>query len=270
MGDSELSSQKQNDKQTVYKFIKLKHFRTMMKNKVLTLCPTEDWEKREKDGDVYENCIFNSLYNSKLPLIKSNIYGQSWTFNYSSDAMWRIYSKKPLKGQSINELQETAIKVKTTIPKLKEVISKPISNIECNKYAYMGKVKYMGSKSFKKWLNEPEKDHLIRSLFVKRCAYAHENEYRIIVCIDNYNAESAENIEFNIDTNYMFDQFFLDPRLDKDQRKEFIDYLIKHYKVSKDKISKSSLYTFKDKLTKDLHFKWNRPNVPITTIKWDE
>ena len=109
---------------------------------------------------------------------------------------------------------------------VKHAISKPIINIECDKYAYMGKVKYMGPKSFKKWLNKPKEDHLIKSLFVKRWAYAHENEYRIIVCIDNHNEKSYEHIEFDIDTDYMFDKFFLDPRLTPDQQKEFTDYLV--------------------------------------------
>ena len=106
----------------------------------------------------------------------------------------------------------------------------------------------MGPKSFKKWLNEPKEDHLIKSLFVKRWAYAHENEYRIIVCIDNHNEKSYEHIEFDIDTDYMFDKFFLDPRLTPDQQKEFTDYLVNFLNVSRDKIDKSSLYTFKNKL----------------------
>lgn len=271
MGNSELSSLKYNNEEHIYKFFKWKHLQLILTNKKLRLERTESWERVvEKDGDVYENCVFNSLYKPDSTLKKSNVYGQSWTFNQSSDAMWRIYSKMPLNGQPIDELQDTAIKVKTTIPKLKDVISKPISNIKCDKYAYMGKVKYMGPPSFKNWLNEPKEEHLIKSLFVKRCAYAHENEYRIIVCIDNHNEQSYEHIEFDIDTDYMFDKFFLDPRLDKKQRKDFTEYLVKHFNVSKDKISKSSLYTFKDKLTKNLHIKWNQPNIPITTINWDK
>lgn len=271
MGNSELSSQKQNNEEYIYKFFKWKHLQLILTHKRLRLNRTESWERVvEKDGDVYENCVFNSLYKPDSTLKKSNVYGQSWTFNQSSDAMWRIYSKMPLEGLSINNLQDTAIKVKTTIPKLKEVINKPISDIECEKYAYMGKVKYLGPKSFKKWLNEPEKDHLIKSLFVKRWAYAHENEYRIIVCVDNNDAESYEHIEFDIDTDYIFDRFFLDPRLTSDQQEEFTDYLVNSLNISKDKIDKSSLYTFKNKLTKDLHLKWNRPNMPVTMIEWDK
>ena len=271
MGDSELSNQKQNNEEHIYKFFKWEHLQSILTNKKLRLERTESWERvAEKDGDVYENCVFNSLYKKDSTLKKSNVYGQSWTFNRSSDAMWRIYSKMPLEGLPINKLQDTAIKVKTTIPRLKEAIYKPISSIECKKYAYMGKVKYMGAKNYKKWLNEPKEDHLIKSLFVKRWAYAHENEYRIIVCIDNHNEKSYEHIEFDIDTDYMFDKFFLDPRLTPDQQKEFTDYLVNFFNVSRDKIDKSSLYTFKNKLTEDLHLKWNRPNMPVTMIEWNK
>lgn len=261
------SNQKQNEEKYVYKFFRWDSLQPLLKNKKLRLERTETWENVDSDGDVYENCVFNSLYNNNLPLEKSNIYGQSWSFNRSSDAMWRIYSQKPLKGQHINDLQKTAVKVKTTIPKLKKVLLNPISPIDYDKYSYMGKVKYMGPKKYKEWLNNSEKNKIIKSLFIKRWAYVHEREYRIIVYVDS--EKSPENIEFNIDTNYLFDRFFLDPRLDDTQRKEFENCLVESYGISKEKIDKSSLYTFNDTLTKGVLLDWQQPNKAITAIYWD-
>lgn len=260
----ELSIQKQNSEEYIYKFFRWDSLKAMLTDKRLRLEQTEKWEK----DDVYENFAFKSLYNSKLPLRKSNIYGQSWTFYHSSDAMWQIYSDKPEKEQNISDLGRTAIKVRTTIPKLKEVISGPISDIECDKYAYMGSVKYMGLDKIKKWIKVSEKDKLIKSLFVKRWAYIHEKEYRIIVYIDN--KETVEHIHFDIDTDYMFDKFFLDPRLTPNQCNEFTDYLIKTLNVSEDKIEKSSLQTLKGWITEGVELDWRRPNTQVTTINWNK
>ncbi len=87
----------------MYKYIPLKYVLNMLDTKAIRFDNIMKWE------DVYENFVDKEdiyLINSKCNDIPHSIYfGQSWTVQEESDAMWRIYSP-----------DQKSVRVKTIYP----------------------------------------------------------------------------------------------------------------------------------------------------------
>ncbi len=102
-----------------------------------------------------------------------DVYGQCWTLETASDAMWKIYSRN-----------SNAVRVRTTVGRLIESL-----NASQGEWAYascfIGRVDYMSEKRLREFGSTVFKGGLTpeavaRSLLAKRRAYRHENEVRLI------------------------------------------------------------------------------------------
>ncbi|MEX0595397.1 MAG: DUF2971 domain-containing protein, partial [Candidatus Paceibacterota bacterium] len=89
----------------VFRIYSMNHFCDLVLTEKNVLVHPEKWD------DPFENFILNLKIETESGLAsnhsRKNIYGQCWTLNDETDAMWRIYSKDCM-----------GIKVKTTIKKL--------------------------------------------------------------------------------------------------------------------------------------------------------
>ena len=190
----------------------------MLESNELILCRTEEWEK---NGDVYENFLLNIMYKDDpcLPLIKSKIYAQSWSRKgyQCTDAMWRLYSKKPNpKANNFDKLKNVAIKIHTTVSKLQKII-----DAYPEYQTFIDDVNYKNKEEIKKWIadNKNSNNAIKDSQFIKRNAFIHENEVRVLV-MDNNATKRKKILRFQINPFDLIEGYcVLDPRLSDEQYK---------------------------------------------------
>ena len=225
-----------NKEDHIYKYIPLKYVLMMVGNKQLLMNKVNSWE------DPYENFFYKEDFKmpdgrqvSALDLT-NGIFGQSWTLLEESDAMWRIYSQN-----------KDAIKIKTTAEKLFNII---YTDDACMATSYIGKVNYFTQSKIQSWISSLSLEYsninqiATESMFMKRDAFSHEQEVRIIKVLDSYATERNKvSLSYDIDPEYLIDEYCLDPRLDDYMTDVYKQGLI-HVGVNPTKITKSRLYEF--------------------------
>lgn len=163
------------------------------------------------------------------------IYAQCWCSKGVSDAMWRIYSPNHL-----------GVRIGTSTKKLRAALEKSIDgrNIKFRMNDVSYHSQYNLNTKSKKLRNELESHFDIMKstdlLFMKREAYEHESEYRVVVIAPEDNL--IENgISIKIPPKKLIDSILIDPRAPK----ELADALVFYFKEKigfKKKCEKSRLY----------------------------
>jgi Protein of unknown function (DUF2971). len=164
-------------------------------------------------------------------LLAGSTVGQCWTYEKDSDAMWRIYSSD---RQGI--MLETTADNFNQIDNLKHAVLARV--IYFNKHNYIEKRQEVsGNKSYL----------FAGDMALKREAFKHENEVRLLVCLQDYYNElknvdvwEIPYVEFDIAPESFFTSITLDPRADDWYVRTMIKYCIS--KGLKCPIEKSSLY----------------------------
>ena len=196
----------------IYRVFKANRLIEMFKTKKLVVVKPELWD------DPFENFLIKS--STPLPSggimsfrgVADCFYGQCWTLNQESDAMWRIYSP-----------DKNGAKVKTTIRRLHKAIYNPNNEFESLSY-YIGKVMHMTEEEIRKMFADPDfvtptvLDHSglgqVPTLLLKREAFVHEKEVRLVYRETTERYKKDQNIiEFDIDPNTLFDEIVFDPRM---------------------------------------------------------
>jgi hypothetical protein len=221
--------------QYIYRIISVERLIELFKNKQNVLVSPKKWE------DPFENFILNA--KAKLPDgeivdfgFRDDFYGQCWTRHKASDAMWRIYSP-----------ESNGVRIRTTIQKLAHSLAsglQPWQNVRC----FIGKVKYLNNKKMMEFANtvfkgkiNPEAYEVAKTLLIKRPAFKHENEVRLLY-FKNENECHGSIYKYDIDPHNLIDQIMIDPRLDYDQFKK-VKENIKTKTNFKDRILRSLLYS---------------------------
>ncbi|MCJ2007057.1 DUF2971 domain-containing protein [Methylobacterium sp. J-092] len=140
-------------------------------------------------------------------------YGQCWTTNCDTDAMWRIYSS-----------DRNGVQVKTTVRKLFDNLcrtpawSPPIQ-------FFVGQVDYKSEDEIKAMMGQltfadvsigGQGDGFARLLCIKREAFRHEREVRIMYQSVPRAAGpkgAGGTLRYRLEANAVFDEILLDPRL---------------------------------------------------------
>lgn len=159
----------------LYKIFSYENFLKWIKNDEVRFNQVSKWE------DVYELFLFKQNYknngnNIDFDSASKAIYGQSWSLDGNSDALWRIYSPDKL-----------SVKIKVSTNKIIELLNN--SNALTQKAGiYIGKVEYYDEKTIiDKIKNEyiPNgillEETIVDSLFVKRDSFSYEKEVRIVL-----------------------------------------------------------------------------------------
>ncbi|MEQ0006650.1 DUF2971 domain-containing protein [Klebsiella sp. GG_Kp146] len=195
---------------SIYRIFSIKYFEELITNKELVLVQPDMWD------DPYENFILKTEVDlgdgtiASLEELKSNWYGQCWTENIDTDAMWRIYSPN-----------KDGIRVKTTAKKLFDIVYNSLDEYAKLKY-FIGKVSYkekqeiinfVTKSSFSEIILGGQNDSFAKLLCTKRTAFSHENEIRVLV--DDIHNKKGDGGLYKIDIEPMqlFDEVCLDPRL---------------------------------------------------------
>lgn len=221
----------------MYKYIRLDYVLNMLDTKKLRFDNIKRWE------DVYENFVDKEeiiLLNSEREEMHSRVYyGQSWTAQEESDAMWRIYSHA---GQ--------VVKVMTVYPLLFHVLGQGIDKNRDNKlWPTIDYVFYADENEISEWLlsNTPMNIWAFielqnEGIFIKRREFEHEKEIRVILSCDN--KEEKGYVELDFDPNQVFREIVIDPRMNEEEFVRQRDHLIERG-FDGSKIRKSTLYDFK-------------------------
>ena len=160
--------------------------------------------------DPFENFILNSRAKLSDGTVvqfgfNNSYYGQCWTLNQTSDAMWRIYSPN-----------SDGVRIRTTIRKLASSLSGGLSQWATIQ-AFIGKVRYLRDKELIQFANHVftsglNSAALAKTLLVKRKAFRHEREVRLLYS-ENENNPANDLFRYSVDPHSFIDQIMIDPRL---------------------------------------------------------
>lgn len=170
----------------IYRVVTVERLIEMFETKTNSLVKPKLWD------DPFENFLFNTpmLQNNGeeySSILRDRAYGQCWSLNIESDAMWRIYApgKNGVKIQStIRDLFNSLYRSELKYPQTS---------------CYIGKVEYQ-SKSRLVALAKEVRDHgtgaggsryQAKSLLMKRVAFRHEKEVRLIYLAPEIRAENT-------------------------------------------------------------------------------
>lgn len=187
--------------------------------------------------DPFENFILNSTVRTKNDEFgdfgfRDDLFGQCWTLQKASDAMWRIYSS-----------HKRGVRIRSTPRKLLASLSAGLGD-RAKSQAFVGKVRYLPNAKMRKFARDVfrgglDAEAVVSTLLVKRPAFAHEREIRLVY-FDRVKSKS-DLYAYRIDAHQLIDQMMTDPRLSVDETREFHS-LIKSKTNFSGKILRSMLY----------------------------
>lgn len=228
----------------IYKYIPFKYLKLMIQNSNLYFGKVSSWEDVYENWFLKEQIVLSSGEKVSAKELIPGVFGQSWTLQEESDAMWRIYSK--LDRTLHDYLDDTAVRIKTTARKLYNVI---YANDEDFYTSYIGAVKYLSQNDFLKMqdslspLNPLDLSEVfVKSYFFKRAPFEHEKEVRpILIYSPKHENFGKDGVSFDIDFNNLIDEMVTDPRLTPDEYRTVRGQLI-GLGAKSDKVRNSELY----------------------------
>ena len=218
----------------IYRIYQKKYFLQILTDKKDVLVNPSCWE------DPFDNFLFKCTKvvvepGKKVPLDQAakGVFGQCWTTNSENDAMWRIYSP----GKDGIMVKSTRGKIRGNLHKyLCRHLSKHNPNLKVGDDPLRGSlsesdrdgvirllaklidVQYVKREDIKKFALELDLDSLNGSMLaldmlgVKREAFRHESEVRLVYFGDAESKCNADVFQFDLDPNEAFDEVILDPR----------------------------------------------------------
>ena len=235
----------------IYWIISHERFMKLFDRRKNTLVKPKEWE------DTFENYTLKSKLKfpdgTEVTLdTHERLYGQCWTTSKASDAMWRIYSP-----------DKKGIRIRTTVRKL--LASLDMANVNtAMTESCIGKVEYkpeakiaaQAKNAFTK-NGQMTFGSLFRSLLVKRKAFNHEKEVRLLYLDWGYELPSEDIYDYEIDPHELVTQIMIDPRVSYDEFKT-IKKDIKKATGYRGDIKRSLLYRLPETLT--IEVEQNMPN----------
>lgn len=198
----------------IYRIFPQMRFFSLFEERKNALLRPEKWD------DPFENVFLKSqvaLPNGETGQFgfRNDVYGQCWTLETASDAMWQIYSKGG-----------DGIRVRTTVGKLIDgmrSVHGKLADVSC----FIGRIEYRSEKELKAFGGEmityhPKEFAIARSLLIKRKAYKHENE---------------------VDPLKLCDQAMVDGRVSEKDFSILRRRIAKWTGLAENQIRRSSLYT---------------------------
>lgn len=177
-------------------------------------------------NDPFENFFLRSDVTGpkgekiSIKSLAEDWYGQCWTLNEDTDAMWRIYSHC-----------KNGVKVRTTIRKLFDSFYDGSDKFADLKFL-IGKVQYqtteniadfMSNVSFYDIASGGQATGFAKLLCVKREAFEYEREVRLLFQDLDPKRSKGDAVLFDFDVNAMCEDVVIDPRFDEGQVAAFKD-----------------------------------------------
>lgn len=235
-------------KQHAYRTISYDRLIELFETKQNTLVKPSLWD------DTFENFALKSKLRDETGRyieydIHDRMYGQCWTLEKSSDAMWRIYSS-----------EKNGIRIRTTIDQLLDSLC--LATIDRKSCEHcIGKVEYLREVELVKRAKDTFTSHgeitlgkLFSSLLLKRRAFRHENEVRLMFCDWADGAGRSKLLKYDIEPHKLITQIMIDPRVPYDEFK-LIEQDIRQRTAYQGEIKRSLLYRLPESLIFDVQTK---------------
>lgn len=137
---------------------------------------------------------------------KDDFGGQCWSRSYLSEAMWGIYANDPT---------ERYLRIRSTPRKLLAGLTQAHAST-WHQTCFLGKVSYCTEKRLIEFLGEggpmPLSAHrFAQSLLLKRRAFRHENEVRLLFFGNNGDFNNRGLYRYDVDPHTMITQIMADP-----------------------------------------------------------
>jgi|TARA_R110000737_G_scaffold319633_1_gene330926 hypothetical protein len=228
--------------QYIYRIIPYDRFIELFEKNKNTLVKPNSWE------DTFENFALKSklkLSDGAEIILDTHerLFGQCWTTSKASDAMWRIYSH-----------DKKSIRIRTTVDKLLTSLSMANVSVERTE-SCIGRVEYETEdkimSSAKKAFSRDGRmtfGNLFRSLLLKRKAFEHEREVRLIHLDWGYELPSSDLYSYEIEPHDLISQVMIDPRVSYQDFLQIKKDIVQKTGYSGD-IKRSLLYRLPEALT---------------------
>lgn len=193
--------------QFIYRIVSVERLLQLFQTQRNTLIKPKKWD------DPFENFILQSQVRIPTGEIatfgfRDQFYGQCWTLHNASDAMWRIYSPK-----------KNAVRIRSTIQRVAQSLSSALGDWAYVQ-AFIGKVRYLPNKELISYANSafvgtgiPPSRLFAQTLLVKRPAFKHEREVRLLFFQHNEHLATDDLYEYAVDPHKFVDQIMIDPRM---------------------------------------------------------
>jgi hypothetical protein len=224
----------------LYRVFPRHRMREVLRDRALTLVRPAMWD------DPFENFLLRAhatLEGQRVSLsdLHDRYYGQCWTLNEESDAMWRIYSSD----------MKDAVKARTTVRRLFDAIyddTVPTPELSF----FLGLVKYVPQAQIATIMKTPEIARMlvldntgiqqVQLLLAKRYEFSHEAEVRLLFREMASDYDHGQKVRsFRVDPSALFDELVLDPRASQDTVAELTEEMRAHGYVGT--VRQSELYS---------------------------
>ena len=222
-------------KTRIYRIFPRVRFFELFEEKRNALVQPKKWH------DPFENIFLKSPVRAVTGEIQSfgfhdSVYGQCWTRENASDAMWQIYSKNG-----------DGIRVRTTVGKLIDSLRaahRDLADMRC----FVGRVRYERDKQLREFcmsmlVKHTRAEAIAQSLLIKRRAYRYENEVRLVYIASSETREEDWVYKYGLEPLEIFDQVMVDGRVSWEKFVSLKDVIAKRTGLPKRRIRRSLLYT---------------------------
>ena len=231
------------DKPYLHRIELLERFFQILDNKEIVMVQPRCWT------DPMENIIFNArIIKNGVPFehpAKNKIYGQCWSYDEDSYALWQIYTTKA-NNDGIT-MRHPGVRITTHLDRLKQLSNKNSADF------YYGVVNYLTqkdllqlpkNKEYIKCLQSDEiNDEHVQSLLLKRKSYKYENEVRLLAIPDKglIDAKNERICRIKIEPLEFISSVRLDPSLTSTEFKVLKEKLVENYGFKPTAVTQSSL-----------------------------
>lgn len=232
-----LNLRPQDAERRIYRIFSIQRFLEMCASRENTLVRPALWD------DPFENFILRSMAilseREKISIgFKDALYGQCWTFQRDSDAMWRIYSPDKM-----------GVRVRTTVSALHEALRRgcrQFSELSC----FIGRVEYLPQHELLRMLDDsgvvsggildPSGRGQASTLLIKRKEFRHEQEVRLVYF--NHDRDHTSDLyRHQVDPVELIDEVAFDPRLSDELLRVFSSHVV-GLGFQKQQVIRSPLY----------------------------
>jgi hypothetical protein len=202
----------------IYRIYGRDRFESLLASNRDALVNPTKWDDPFENFFLERTEVMDDASGTTIPLknLAEDWYGQCWSLNEETDAMWRIYSPDPVK--------KVGVKVSTTIRRLFENLKHAGSSAPSLQF-FVGRITYLSQPDIVKLMQNltfadiaagSQGDKFAALLCIKREAFRHECEVRLLfqdVVFSGARRGAGGVFQYALDPHSVFNDVVLDPRL---------------------------------------------------------